>query len=163
MLGLRMVGVDDVQRDGGGGQQPLDLGHRRDQPRSLCGVERLEEGTGELVAAGVEHGARRPALGGEPRDPHAPVLGLRLHRQQALGLQGAQQPAGVAGIEPETLPQASHVLAPLADLPEQPGLADPPAAAQVVIVQHARALGDRAVEPPYLFDLRRIHSLTLVR
>lgn len=158
VLGVRAVRVDHVQRDRRGRQQPVDLSHGRHQPGALVGVERLQERAGQFVATPVEHRELRATRIGETYGAHPPVLGLRLHRHQAVPLQGAQQSADVAGVESEALAQPPYVPALYADLPEQPRLGYGPVEAQVVVVQHAHTFSDRAVEPPHCVDLRHIHT-----
>ena len=83
-------------------------------------------------------------------------------RDEALTFERAQQPAQIAGIEPETVAQFLQVRAPGAGLENEPRLGERPAAAQVAVRQRADALRHEAVEPANLLDLS-IHSLTLVR
>lgn len=145
------------------GQQPVDPGHGGDQPGALSFVEQFEQGSGRLVAAGVEGRPLGAARVGEPDRAHTSVPGMGCHGHQTVGLQGAREPADVPGVESEALAQPPYVLALCAGLPEQPGLADGSLAAQVEVAEHTRSQRDGAVEPPYLVDLRRVHALTSVR
>jgi hypothetical protein len=164
VCGVGVVGVEHRQGDERGGQQPLDLRHGGGRPVPPGGVERGEERGGERVTAVVEEGALPPARVRQTDRADPPVAGVGLGHDEAVALQGPQQPAHVAGVEAEPVPHAADVVrGPVADLPQQPRLAVGTRAAQVVLVQHAQALGDRPVEAPYLFDLNRVHCLTLVK
>src|SRR4029079_2052194 len=59
--------------------------------------------------------------------------------------------------------QRADVDRPLSHLPQDPRRAERPPAREVLVLQHADALRDRAVEGPHLLDRARGHSLTLVR
>ena len=70
--------VDGVDLDQRGGQEPLDLGHRRDEAFAPRLAQRLEKRARKLVAAPVEQLALREPGWREPRRADAPVVLARL-------------------------------------------------------------------------------------
>ena len=75
----------------------------------------------------------------------AAVLRVRRDRDQALGLEPAQQPAEIAGVEVQARAQRTHVGA-VADLPQHPRRSQRPPAREKRVLERADALRDRAVE-----------------
>src|SRR5204863_9158390 len=92
-----------------------------------------------------------------------PVPLGRLDRHEPGVLEGSQQPAQVAGVEPEPCPDGTQVRAVVADLPQEPRLAEWTVGREEVVVERTHALADDPVEPADLSDGGLIHSLTLVR
>ena len=76
---------------------------------------------------------------------HPAVGSVGLDRDQALLLQGPEQPAEVAGVEAQPGSQRADVARPSSpDLPQHPGRGQRPAPGEVLVVEHADALGHRA-------------------
>jgi hypothetical protein len=98
-----------------------------------------------LVGALVQRGTLGAAAGAEVRDSNAPVANARCHRNQPGGLERAQKPAQVAGVEPQPRAQQTHFAAVESDLPQQAGLAERSFAFEEAVVQRADALGDAPV------------------
>src|SRR4051794_12753023 len=111
-----MGGIDRPDLDQGGGEEPLDVAHRAEQPLALRAVERREDRAREVVAALVQQRAFGAARRRELRRSHAPIGGAGAHLDQAVGLERAQQPAGVPGVELEARAQRAHLAAVLAYL-----------------------------------------------
>ena len=158
-----MSRADDRELDERRGQQPLDLGHRRDEPLAPRLAQRLEERAGQLVALPVEQ-----LTLGEPRArqltrAHASVPGARVDADEPGALERAQQAAEVARVELEARAQPADVAAVGSDLPEHPRLAERPVAREVVVFERADSLRDEPVEAPHLTDRGVGHSLILVR
>src|SRR5690606_11492415 len=72
-------------------------------------------------------------------------------------LERPQEPAEVAGVEPEPRPQGPHVAAALGDLPQDPRRPERQVAGQVPVVQRPDPLGHRAVEAADRADHRPLH------
>ena len=93
--------------------------------------------------------------------------GVRPDDDEPVGLERPQQPAEIAGIEPEQRPQAHDIAALRPDLPEHARLAERPVSREEVVVERADTLGHEPVEAADLGHLRwgnRAHrSLILVR
>ena len=161
--GVRMPGIAGADLHRRGHQQPLDLGHRRDEPGALPRAQRAEDGRGQVVGAPVQHRALGQPAAGQARGADPPVGPALFHRDEPVVLQRAQQPAQVARVQVEPRPQQPDVAALGADLPQQPGLPERAVAGQVRIVERSDPLRHGPVEPAYLTDHVRMHSLTLVR
>ena len=92
--------------DGAGAEQPLDLGHRRQQALALGRRERREDRARQFVRKPLVGGELGAALGGQ-RDAADPRVALPPDDfDQPLGRQRAQQAAEIAGIEAERGAQA---------------------------------------------------------
>jgi hypothetical protein len=83
--GLRRVHGLDV--DQGGGEQPLDVSHRGNQPGALGLAERLEERPCQLVAAPIEHAALGRAGRREAGRADPPVALVRADVDESRRLQ----------------------------------------------------------------------------
>ena len=160
---VRVLGIDGTDLDHRGGEQPLDVAHRADEPLALPGGERCQQRLGELVAAPVELGQLREARGREPRVADAAVVRAGVDGDHPVALERAQQPAEVARVEPQAGAQRAHLAAVRPDLPQHARLAERPVAGEEVIVERADALGHRPVEAADLLDHGVGHCLTLVR
>jgi hypothetical protein len=160
-VGVR--GMDRPHLHESGGEQALDVAHRRDQPISLRRAERRQERLREIVAAAVELLALRDPGRRQLRPPHPGVRGARHHADQPVALERAQQPARVPGVEPEARAQRPHLAPVPPDLPQQPRLGHRAVPREEPIVQRPDPLGDRPVEAPHPLHHDVIHSLTLVR
>ena len=101
-------------------QEPMDLRHRRDQARALRGRQCIEQGGGGLVRAPIHLSHFPPPCRRQASLADALVLGTRAQPDETLSLEGADQAAHIAGIEPESLAQVAEVGAPGADLVQQP-------------------------------------------
>ena len=146
---IRRLERDDERA---GAEQPLDLGHRREQTLALGRRERREDRVRQLVRQPVVGGELGAALGGQ-RDAPDPRVALPPDDfDQPLGGKRAQQAAEIAGIEAERGAQAARVGAGEADLEDQPRLAERPAAAEIALVERADAARDEAVEAADLLD-----------
>ena len=142
----------DVDRDRGGEQEPLDLCHRSGERAAAPLVERLQDRSGEAIRAAVELRALGEAGRREAGAAHPAVVGGGLDHDQALGLERPQQPARVAGIHPQALPQIPHLGPAGADLPQEARLAQRTATAEELLVERTHALRHRAVEAPHPTD-----------
>jgi len=100
---------------------------------------------------------------GQASDAAPAVLLGRPDRDHAVGLKRPQQPAEIAGVEPQPGAQVAYLAALRADLPQDARLSERPTAAEESLVERAGALGDRAVEAADVGDELRVDSLTLVR
>ena len=164
VLGSGAGRIDDDDLHQRRRQQPLDLGHRGDEPLALRLAQRLEQRPRELVAAPVEHlplgepGRREPG-GADPPVGRARARPLTSPRR----LERAQQAAEVAGVDAEPRAQHADVAAVLADLPQHARLAERAVPGEEAIVERADPLRDEAVEAPHLGDGLVVHSLILVR
>ncbi len=154
---VRARRVDHVHGHEGGGEQPVDRAHRRDELVTLVGRERGEQRGGELVAALVEQVAFPAAPRREPGRPDPSVVRAGPDRDQAGGLERPQQAAEVPGVEAEPGSQPADVATVGPDLPQDPRGAERPVAGEVVVVQGADALGHRPVEPAHPLDRRVLH------
>jgi hypothetical protein len=157
-----VLGVDGRDVHARRGQQALDVAHGGDEPLLLARAERREQRAREVVGALVERATLGPAGRGEPRDADPPVALAGRHRHEPVGFERAEQPAQIAGVEPQTRPQQPHFAPVAPDLPQQPRLAQRPLEAQETVVERPHPLRDRAVEPADLLDHRLGHSLTIV-
>ena len=146
-----------------GGQQPLDVAHRAHQPLALRGRQRRQERRGELGRAAVEQRPLREPGGREPRGPHAAIAVALVDGHHPVGLERAQQAAGVAGVEPEPAAQRAHLAPVRPDLPQHARLGERAVAREIVIVERPDALRDGPVEAADLLDHLIGHYLTLVR
>ncbi len=160
------VGLRAVRVLGGDGhlteaEQAVDGGHGVDQRPTVVGAERVEHRPGQLVAQALHDQELGPAGVGVVDRAHPAVGRVGRHRHQPLLLQRPQQPAEVARVQPEPVPQRADVEALGADLPEDPGRRQRTAPGQVLVVQHADALGDGAVEASDLPHGRLVHSSDL--
>src|SRR5215207_6440917 len=99
----------------------------------------------------------RQALCGERDKPAPPVAGVAFDGDQPVRFERLEQPAGIARIQPELLPERTNVAAVGSDLKQQPRLAERPAAAEITFVERAGAQRDCAVEAAHLFYKRSIH------
>ena len=162
VLGVAVAGIDGVDPDHRRREEPLHLPHRRDESVALGLRERVEQRSGQGVAAPVEQGALGPTGLGQLRGAHPLVVVAGADGDQPVGLQGAQEPAQVAGVEVEAGAQPPHVR-PLTDLPQHARLAERAVTGQVLVVERADPLRDGAVEAPDPADGGIVHSLTLVR
>jgi hypothetical protein len=144
-------------------QQPLDLGHRRDQAIALGPAQRLDDRGRQIVGATVELGPLRQARVCEPHGPDASIGLMLINDDEACRLQRPQQPAHVAGVEIQPGSQRPDISSIRADLPQQTCLTERPVAREEPVVEAADPLGDGAVEPPDLVDHCSVHSLTVVR
>src|SRR5437773_2142267 len=115
-----------------------------------------------LVGPPVERSVLAAAGGGQPGDPDPPVTAAGLDPDQPGGLERAQQPAQIAGIEPQARAQLTHLATIEPDLPQQPGFAERPVATEEAVAERPNAFGHYSVEPADLLDSRVRHSLTLV-
>ena len=149
-----MLGVEVGDLDHRGGEQSLDVAHGADEPLALAGGERREQRLGDGVAAAVELAQLGEAVGGRARDAHAPVLLAGRHGDHPVGLERAQQPAQVPGVEPQPRPQRPHLAAAGADLPQHARLAQRPVEPGEVVVERADPRRHRPVEAAHLLDLR---------
>src|SRR5829696_8973685 len=141
----------------------LDLCHRVDLACTLRVAQRREQGPGQLVAARVDQLALRPACVGQADGTDPFVRRVRLDDDEAVRLERANEPAEVARVQVEPAAQGAQVRRAVPDLPQHARGAEWPPPAEVLVVQHAQALGDGAVERADLPDRRRLHSLILVR
>ncbi len=133
--------------------------HRRDQSVALGRRERFEQLGGERVAAAVEQRPLLAAEGGQAGGADPAVAGTRADGDQAGGLERAQQPAEVAGVEIEPGAERADVAATFTDLPQQARLAERALACEVVVVERADPLGHGPVEAPDAGDHRLVdHS-----
>ena len=155
--------IGDGDRDQRGSHQPLDLVHRRHQPRALRLLERLQHRRRQPVREAIELRAFRPPVRRQPGAAHAAVGAAGSTTTSRSRLQRAQQPARVAGVEAQPPAQVAHVGAVGADLPQQARLAQRPAAVEVALVQGAHPLRDGAVEAAHARDRLDVHCLTLVK
>jgi adenylate cyclase len=94
-------GVLDPDRDEARGEQPLDDAHRVHEPGALRLAERCQQRRRQLVAAPIQQRSFGAAGGGEARGPHPPVVQARLHHDQPVPFERAQQAAQIAGVQAE--------------------------------------------------------------
>ncbi len=158
------AGRDLAQAHGRGAHQQVGGRQRLGQAVALAGGERGDQTPGEALRARLEVLPRRAALGGGHRQAPTPVGRVRPDGDQAVVLQPGQDPAEVPGVQTETVAQLADRGAVRTDLVQDPRHPEGAAGAQERLVEHADALGVRAVEPAQgrgggvLGD----HSLTLV-
>ena len=167
VLSVGMQRVDGCDVDDRGGQQALDVAHRRHEPAALGSAQWFEERSSQFVGAAFEHSPFRDPEVGEPRRSDAPVRVAEVDFDQSVRLERTEETAQVAGVEIEPRPQRTHV-ATVTDLPQHPGGAEWSATLEEPVVEGADALRDGPVEAANLGDHRRVraavfHSLTLVR
>jgi len=87
VAGVRVPGIAHPDLDRRGDQEPLDLGHRHDQPVPLPGAERFEDGRGRVVGEPVELGVFGPAAFGQAGRPHPSIGVARPDQYQVIVLQ----------------------------------------------------------------------------
>ena len=104
-------------------EQALDGAHRVDEALAIALVEGFEQRRRELVAAAVSFGPLLAARARQAGDADAAIRSARLDARHPVGLERAQQPAGVAGVQAEAVAQRPDLAAVLADLPQQARLA----------------------------------------
>ncbi len=143
--GVGALGVGRRDLDQARGEQPLHHAHRLHEPQPLALGERREQRGGERVAVGIQARALVAAGGGEPGGAHAPVVLVGGDGHEPFGLQRTQQPAQVARVQPEPCPQRADV-GRLLDLPQHARGTQRPAVREVLVLERADPLGDRAVE-----------------
>src|SRR4051794_287597 len=153
----------EADLDGGGPDQPLDLAHRGDEALTLARAQGRQHGVGERIGEAIVGRDLGAPLRGQGQAPASPIVGAALHADEILALERPQEPAGIAGVEPEPLAQLPEIGAPRADLIEDPRLAERAAAVKIAVLEGADALRDDAVEAADLLNLVWSHSLTLVR
>ena len=104
----------------------------------------------KLVAGSVEQGALGSARFAEPRDADTPVVVTRLDDDHPLGLEHAEEPTHVSGIEVESRTQRFDVETADPDLPQDPRCAEPTTARQVPVAQNPDPLSHRTVEASHM-------------
>ncbi len=127
------IGDRDVHL--GRGEQALHGAHRRHELGPADRVDAVEHRGGQGIAALVQQRSLRAAARGQPRHADAAVDRAGIERDEPVGLQQAQQPAELAGVEAQARAQRAHLAALVADLPPHAGCAQRPVAGQVAIVQ----------------------------
>ena len=147
--------IDPFDPEAGQLQQPMDLRHRRHQARALRGRQCLEQGGGGLVRAPVHLPDLPPPRRRQAGLPDALVRGPLAQPHQALPLEGRDQPAHVAGIQPEPLTQVAEIRPGGPDLVQQARLPSGRVPPEEMVVQRPGPLGDEPVEAPDLGRSRR--------
>src|SRR6185503_11992832 len=94
--------IDRPDLDDCGHQEMLDRPHRGDDLVALARTKGSEDRRSQVVAALVEQGTLGNAGRREPGYPDPAVGRARLDARQAVSLERAQQPAGVARVQAET-------------------------------------------------------------
>ena len=112
------IGGPDL--DQAGGEKPLYRAHGVDEPGPLPLVQRSQQGPREIIAAPAELRSFAAPGSCEPHGPHPVIVWSRLHPDQALVLETAQQPAQVTGVQIEPGPDGPDVATVVADLPQHP-------------------------------------------
>jgi hypothetical protein len=124
--------------------------------------QRGDLGTGPLV----EHRVRR-APGRRQPDDLPPRVGARaLPADQPVGLEAAQDPAQVSGVDIQFAPQPGHLhRVPLRQLEDDPRLGERVRRVQQTAAQHPDHVGIEAVEVPHGGDEipGRRHASTLAK
>src|SRR5436309_3423968 len=160
--GRRACRIDPLDLEAGQLQELVDLRHGGDQPRALRRGEQTQKSRGGLVG-GLVHRLDLPQPGlGQPSLPDPPVRGSRAELDETLLLEGSDQTADVAGIEPEALAQVAEIGSVQADLVQQTRLSQGAVAPEEMVVQSPGALRDEPVEAADLGNLFGQHSLTIV-
>ena len=131
----------------------MHLRHCADQASAVGRGKGLQQGGGGPFGTHVHLAELAPAGGREPGRSHPPIRRCPGRSDEALRLEGLDQPGDVGRIETEPPAEVPEIGAVGADLEEQPRLAERAVAPQKVIVQRPDALGDEAVEPADLGNL----------
>jgi len=98
-----------------------------------------------------------------PVEADAGVLSVVLYLNKTLPFERPQEPAEIAGVERQLLPQVPQLGTVFPDFIDKPRFAERAAAVEKAVVERAHPLRDSAVEAAHLEDLIGDHSLTLVR
>jgi hypothetical protein len=140
---------DDTNFDCGRPDQALDFRHRSQETPALMCAERRQHRRRQLVREPVIGGQFRSTLGGQPHAPPTAVGALAFDGDEALRFERAQQPAQIAGIEPEPVAQRAQLSAFGAGLENQARLAQWSPAAQIALLQSSDPLRDEPVKPSH--------------
>ena len=126
--------------------------------RSRCvGAERSQQRGREILRLAVERIEFPQSFPRQHRPPHPAVVGGALRIHQALRFERTEHPAEIARIQRQPRAQIAQIRACPADLEQQPRFAERPAAAEIVVRQHADPLRNGPVEAADLLNLAFFH------
>ena len=151
-LGGAASRIGDPDLDQAGGEKPLYRAHGVDEPGPLPLVQRSQQGPREIIAAPAELRSFAAPGSCELHGPHPVIVWSRLHPDQALVLETAQQPAQVTGVQIEPGPDGPDVRTVVADLPQHPRRSQGTRPGQVLLLERADPLGHGPVEPSHRLD-----------